>query len=101
MAMGRLKYTHLILMLGVSLLIPLFMAYSLYVDLSGTALLSSDMSFEDLEDEGLSTIQHEFKVLVPPAFSILLPWVHHFCTESSLFSSPPTSHAQITPILRC
>jgi hypothetical protein len=46
-------------MLGISLLIPMPLAYSLYVDLSETMLLSSDMSFEDPEDEDLSTCQNK------------------------------------------
>jgi hypothetical protein len=59
--MGRLKHIHLVLMLGISLLIPMPLAYSLYVDLSETVLLSSDMSFEDPEDEDLSTCQNELE----------------------------------------
>jgi hypothetical protein len=99
--MGRLKRIHLVLMLGISLLIPLFLAYSLYVDLSGTVLLSSDMSFEDPEDEDLSTCQNEFKAFVPTlSFNPLLPGTH-FGWGWSLFSSPLTSRTQITPILRC
>jgi hypothetical protein len=41
MTMVRLKHTHLALMFGISLFIPLFLAYSLYVDLSEIVLLSS------------------------------------------------------------
>ena len=99
--MGRLKHIHLVLMLGISLFIPILLAYSLYFDLSGTVLLSSDMSFEDPEDEDLSTCQNEFKVFVPAVSSnSLLPWTH-FGRGSSLFSSPLTSYTQITPVLRC
>ena len=99
--MDRLKHIHFVLMFGICLLIPLFLAYSLYVDLSETVLLSSDMSFEDLGDEDLSTGQNEFKVFVPTVSSNLLLLVTHFCRGSSLFSSPLTSHTQIIPILRC
>jgi hypothetical protein len=64
-------------MVGISLFIPFFLAYSLYVDLSGTVLLSSDTSFEDPENENLSTCQNEFKVLVSKVFSNPLPaWTH-------------------------
>jgi hypothetical protein len=56
--MSRFENIHLVLMLAISLFIPLFLAYSLYVDLSGTVLLSSDMSFEDLGDEDLSVCQN-------------------------------------------
>ena len=101
MTMGRLKHIHLVLMLGISLFIPVFLAYSIYVDLSETVLLSSDMSFEDPEDEDLSTCQNEFKVFVPAVSSnSLLPWTH-FGRGSSLFSSPLTSYTQITPVPRC
>jgi len=101
MVMGRIKHTHLFLMLGISLFIPLFLAYSLYVDLSGTVLLSSDVSFEDPGDEDLSTCQNEFRVFVPEVVSNpLLPGAH-FGGESSLFLSPLTSHTQITSVLRC
>ena len=101
MTMGRLKHIHFVLMVGISLFIPLFLAYSLYVDLSGTVLLSSDMSFEDPDDEDLSTCQNEFKVFVPTvSFNPLLTGTH-FGKGSSLLSSPLTSHTQITPVLRC
>jgi hypothetical protein len=88
-------------MLGISLFIPLLLAYSLYVELSGTVLSSSDMSFEDPDDEDLSTCQNEFKVFVLMVSSNpLLPGTH-FSRECSLFSSPLRSYIQITPILRC
>ena len=99
--MARLKYIRLILMLGISLLIPLLLAYSVYVDLSETVLLSSDTSFEDPEDEDLSTCQNEFKVFVPTVSSNPLLSGTHFSRGSSLFSSLLTSHTQITPVLRC
>jgi len=99
--MGRLKHIHLVLTLGVSLFIPILLAYSLYVDLSGTVLLSSDMSFEDPEDEDLSTCQNEFKVLVPAVSSNPLPPWTHFGRGSGLFSSPLMPYTQITAVLRC
>ena len=101
MTMGRLKYIHLLLMVGISLFIPLFLAYSVYVDLSETVVLSSDMSFEDIDDEDSSTCQNEFKVFVPAVSSNLLPPWTHFGRGSSFLSSPLTSHDQITPALRC
>ena len=88
-------------MVGMSLFIPLFLAYSVYVDLSGTVFLSSDMSFEDPEDEDLSTCQNESKVFVPTvSLNPFLPWTY-FSWGSSLFSSPLTSYTQVTPVLRC
>jgi len=100
--MGRLKNIHLVLMVGISLLIPMLLAYSLYLDLSETVLLSSDMSFEDADDEDSSTSQNEFKVFVPTLSSNLLPpWTDLGRGGSSLFSSPLTSYSQETPVLRC
>lgn len=101
MTMGQLKQIYFVLLLGISLFIPLFLAYSLYVDLSGTVIFSSDMSFEDPGDEYLSTCQNEFKRFVPTLSSnTLAPWTH-FGRESSLLSSPLTPYTQITPVLRC
>jgi len=88
-------------MLGISLFIPLFLAYSVYVDLSGTRLLSSDMSFEDSGDEDLSTCQNEFAVFLPAVSSNPLFLGTHFGKESTLFWPPVTSYTQITPVLRC
>jgi len=99
MAMGRIKHIHLVLMLGISLFIPLLLAYSLYVDLSGTVLPSSDMSFEDPGDEDLSTCQNEFNVFLP-AVSLFLPRLH-LGGESSSFLSSLTSLTQIAAVLRC
>ena len=101
MTVGRLKQIHVVLLLGISLLIPLSLAYSLYVDLSGTALLSSDMSFEDPDDEDLSSCLNEFKVFVPAvSFNAILSRTH-FGKGFSLFPLPLTSHTLISPVLRC
>lgn len=101
MTVGRSKQIHLFLLFGISLFIPVFLAYSVYVDLSGTVLVSSDMSFEDSEDEDLSTSQNEFNAFVPEVSSNpLLPWTC-FVERSILFSSPLTSDSQITLVLRC
>jgi hypothetical protein len=100
MTMGRLKHIHFVLLLGISLFIPLFLAYSLYVDLSGTMFLPSDMS-EDCGDEDSSTCQSDFNVFVPTVSSVpFLPGAH-FGSVSSLFFSPLTSHTQNRPVLRC
>ena len=101
MTMDRLNHIHLVLMVGISLFIPLFLAYSLYVDLSEIVLLSSDMSFEDPEDEDLSTSQNEFKVFVPKVSSNPLVPRAHFGREPNLISSPLTFIAQNKPVLRC
>jgi hypothetical protein len=74
---GRLKHIHFVLMLGIFLFIPLLLSYSIYVNLSGTVLLSSDVSFEDPGDEDLSTCQKDFKVFVPTVSSSPLhSWTH-------------------------
>ncbi len=101
MTVGRLKQVHLVLMLGISLFIPLFLAYSVYVDLSGTILLSSDMSFEDSENEDLSACQNDFKNFVPTVLSNPSLSSTHFGVGWSLFTSPLMSYTQITPVLRC
>ena len=88
-------------MLGISLFIPLFLAYSVYVELSETVLLSSDMSLEDPEDEDLSTCQNEFNILVSKVFSNPLPAWTHFGRGGSLFLSPLTFIAQNKFVLRC
>jgi len=99
--MDQLKHTHLVLMFGVSLLIPIFLAYSPYTDLSGTVLLCLDMSFEDPNEGDLSTCKNEFKVFVVGLSSNpLLPWMP-FDRGFSPFSYPLTSHNQITSLVRC
>jgi len=100
MTMGRLKHIHLILILGISLLFPMLLAYSLYAELSGEVLLPFDMSFEDLDDGDSLTYQNEFKIFVPVVSSNSSFTEIHF-RESILFSSPLTSDTQITPLLRC
>ncbi len=101
MAMGRIKHIYFALLVGIPLIIPFFLAYSLYVDLSETILLSSDMSLEDPNDEDSSTCQDEFKDFVPMISSNLSLPTANFDGGFSLFLSPSTSHAQTTPILRC
>ncbi len=101
MAMGRIKHIRLALLIGISLIIPLLLAYSLYIDLSETTLLSSDMSFEDPEDEDLSICQGEVEVFVGTISSDLSPPWTYFSRDPSLFLSPCTCHTQTTPILRC
>ena len=98
--MDRLKHIHLVLILGISLLIPILLVYSVYVDLSGTVLLSSDNSL-DPGDEDSSTGQNELKVFVPAVSSNPLPPGAYFGRMSSLFLSPLTSHTQNRPVLRC
>jgi len=101
MIMGKLKHINFVLMLGISLFIPLFLAYSLYVDLSGTVLLSSDMSYEDPGDEDLSTCQGNHNVFVPSVSSDPFLPIAHFNNESNLLLSPSTSYTQTSPVLRC
>ena len=101
MKKGRFKHIHPALMVGISLFIPFFLTYSLYVDLSETMLLSSVMSFEDPDDEDLSTCQNEFKIFVPTFSSNPLLMETHFGRGSSLFSSPLTFIAQNKLVLRC
>jgi hypothetical protein len=101
MTMGRFGRLNLPLMIGVSLFIPLLPGYSLYVDLSGPVLLSSDMSFEDPEDEDLSACQDEFTILVCIVSSYPLPSGCYLGSRSSLFLSLLRSHTQNRLVLRC
>jgi hypothetical protein len=101
MTMDRLKHTHLALMVGISLFIPLFLAYSLYVDLSEIVFLSSDMSYEDPEDEDLSNCQTEIKIFLPKVSYNPLLIGTHFGARSFPFSSPLMMSTQNRPVLRC
>ena len=100
MTMGRLRHLHFILLLGISLFVPLFLAYSLYVDLSRTVLLPSDMS-DDSGDDDSSTSQSELNVFVPPISSTPFLPSAHFRSVSSFFLSSLMPHTQNTPVLRC
>ena len=100
MAMARLKHTAFVLMLGTSILIPLFLAHSLYVDMSETVLHSCDMNFEGPDIEDSSTSQSEFKVFLPTVPSkSLSPWTRF--SRLNLFSSPLMWDTQAKPVLRC
>ncbi len=101
MAMGRIKHIHFALLLGISLIIPFFLAYSLYADLSETTLLSSDMSLEDPDDGDLSTCPDEVKVFLPTVSSNpLSSWID-LGHEANLISTPLTYISQNKPVLRC
>ncbi len=83
-------------MVGISLFVPLFLAYPLYVD------LSPDMSFEDSDaNEDLSTCQKELKIFVPAVSSNPLLPEAHFRNRFGIFWSPLASYTQIAPVLRC
>lgn len=101
MTIGQFRHIHLALLVGISLIIPFLLAYSLYIDLSETTLLSSDMSVEDADDEDLSTCEYEFNILIPQLFSNPLLIGTHFGALPCPFSTPVTSPTQITPVLRC
>jgi hypothetical protein len=101
MIRGRSKHVHLALMFGISLLLPLLLAYSIYVDPSETVLLSFDMSFEDPGNEDLSTCQDEFTFLVCIASFYPLPSGSYLGNGSSLFLSLLRSRAQNRLVLRC
>jgi hypothetical protein len=101
MIMSRLKHVHLVLTIGISLFILPPLAYSLSDDLSDIVLVSSDMSFENIDGEELSTCQNEFELFVPPLSSNPLPLGALLGLGSGAFSSPLTPNTQITAILRC
>lgn len=101
MATGQLKHLHLIIILGISLLIPTLVAYSIYVDLLETLFFSSNMSFDNPGNEDFSTVQNELKVLLPSASCHRLSSVTHPRIDSNFFSSLLTADNQITPVFRC
>ncbi len=100
MTMGRLKYIHLLLILALSLFIPMILASSLYVDLSGVVFLSSDMG-KDSGDEDSSAYQSEFKVLMSAVSSAPFLPGGHFGSLSCPLWSPLSAHSQNRPVLRC
>jgi hypothetical protein len=100
MIMGRFKYIYLVLMFGISLYIPALISCLLYNELSETVFLSSDMSFENTEDD-FSTCQNESKVFVAALFFDLSSSWTHFRRRPNLTLSPMTFIAQNKPALRC
>jgi len=103
MTAGRLKHIRLVVIFGISLLCPLFLSCSssLYVDdLSGTTLLSFDMSFEDPEDEGPSSWRGNFIVFVPTVSSNALLSGTHLVLGVGAFSPPLMSYTPLC-VLRC
>jgi hypothetical protein len=88
-------------MLAISLFIPLFLAYSLCVELSEASLLSSDMSFEDPGDEDLAICTSESKILLPAVLSVLFLSGPTFIGGVYFFPFPKTFHSQNRPVLRC
>ena len=101
MTTGRITCIRFLLMLGISLLIPLFSGYALYADLSETVLPSSGLSFEDPDTEDSSPCQNEFKVLVPTLSSSLLSLWTHFGRKSNLVILALQVIPQNKPVLRC
>ncbi len=101
MTTSRFRHIHLVLIVGISLIIPFLLAYSLYVNLSETILLSSDMSLEDSDDEDLSSYQDEFKVFEPQVLSSPSFIGTHLGPEFCRSSSPLISSTEKTPVLRC
>ena len=101
MLRGLLKHIRLVLLLGISLFIPFFFAYSVYIDLSEIVHLSSDISFEDPDDEDLSIPQDEFKIFVPTASFNPLPIGTHVTEVASRIVFLLMCVSQNIPVLRC
>ncbi len=101
MTTGRSKCIRLFLMLGISLLASLFLAYSVYVDTQETELFSSEARFEDPDDENSSICRNDSSAFMPivstnpSLFSTYSGW------ESSFLSPYVTSHTRLTIVLRC
>jgi hypothetical protein len=101
MAMKRLKHIHLVLILGISLLIPMLMLFSFYVDLSETVLISSGINFENCGDDDSLVYRKEFNVFVPGVSSAPFHSNAHFHSVSNLFFSSLAPRTQFKQVLRC
>ena len=101
MATGQLKHIHIIVLVGVSVLIPPFAAYPFCVELSGFPFFPSDMSYDDPGDEVLSTCQDESTVLASLASFDLLPTLTPLSGRSRIISAHFIWPIQNTCVLRC
>jgi len=103
MAAGRLKHVYLVVIIGIFLFSPLFLSYPYSPDvdnLSGTAPLSFDMSFEDAEEEDSSSWRGNFMVFVPAVSSNALLSGAHLVLGVGTSSRPLMSYTPMW-VLRC
>jgi hypothetical protein len=97
----RFKRIQIFLALTISLFILAFPAYLRCTQLSQTKFVSSDLSFENLDqDEGLPDNEKELKVFGPTAFNICVSGTNLFEQSLHLFSHT-LSLRHKTSVLRC
>ena len=98
----RFKRIQIFLVIAISLFILAFPAYLRCTMLSQAKFISSDLSFENQnQEEGLPDNEKGLKVLGPTAFLIIFPLDANLFEQSShLFPRSP-SLRQKTSVLRC
>jgi hypothetical protein len=99
---NRFKGIKIFLIIAISLFILALPAYFRYTQLSQSKFISSDLGFENPDqEEGLPDNERELKVYGPSAFlMIFLLGTHLFEQPSYLFSQSLFLH-QRTIVLRC
>jgi hypothetical protein len=98
----RFKRIKILLVIAISLFILALPAYLRCTNLSETKFFSSDLSFENPDQEnGLSDNENELKVFGPTAlFTVFLPGTN-FSEQSSHLFSQVLSLRQKNFVLRC
>jgi hypothetical protein len=98
----RFKRIQIFLALTISLFILAFPAYLRCTQLSQTKFVSSDLSFENLDqEEGLPDNEKELKVFGPTAFLVIFVSGANFFEQSLHLFSHTLSLRQKTFVLRC
>jgi hypothetical protein len=98
----RFKRIQIFLALTISLFILAFPAYLRCTQLSQTKFVSSDLSFENLDqEEGLPDNEKELKVFGPTAFLFIGVSGTNLFEQSLHLFSRALSLLQKTSILRC
>jgi hypothetical protein len=98
----RLKIIQIFLVIPISLFILALPAYLRCTNLSATKFASSDLGFENPDQEnGLPDNENELKVFRPAAFFTIFLLGTNLSEQSSHFFSQTLSLCQKTFVLRC
>jgi|GEM_PF-347301 hypothetical protein len=98
----RFKRIQIFLALTISLFILAFPAYLRCTQLSQTKFVSSDLSFENLDqEEGLPDNEKELKVFGPTAFLVICVSGTNLFEQSLHLFSHTLSLRHKTSVLRC
>jgi hypothetical protein len=98
----RFKRIQIFLALTISLFILAFPAYLRCTQLSQTKFVSSDLSFENLDqEEGLPDNEKELKVFGPTAFLVIFVSGTNLFEQSLHLFSHTLSLRHKTSVLRC